>query len=140
MIKDNIKQLLEDFIYDEINKMIINNQFKSIYKLDDITFGDYKIKVEYNSIRIGTRDVSFVFDDYDTSYYRKKFLSIPYGKNIKVKTFTRIGKIRELYYEKEKEYLKEIEYTSMINGLPDEYRKNITRKEKIKEVLDENNK
>jgi len=102
--------------------------------LDDVKFGDYSIKIGYNAITMIAKDISFTFEEYFITSYRKKFWFISYGKEIKVKELTRIGKIREIYYKKEIEYQKEKEYKSMINSLPDNHKKNITRKQKFESL------
>ena len=129
--KQEIKDILENYLYDEINKMIIDEDFETLYNLDKKKYGKYFIRVNESSIIMKTRTIIFEFPYYDISHHQKKFLGISYGKFIIDKKETRIGKMYNKFYVMKKKYDKQKEYEIMINGLPTDTKKKLIRKSKF---------
>jgi hypothetical protein len=129
-IKHDIKDILEDFLYNEINKMIIDEDFETLYSIEKKRFGDYGILINNDSILVKSKTIIFEFPYYEISYHRKKFLGISYGKSITDKKETKIGKIYNKYYVMMTEYEKQKDYDNMINSLPTDIKKKLIRKNK----------
>lgn len=134
-IDNEIKTLMEDFIVNEMQKMIDNNKFNSIHDIEEKNFGEYNIKLRSGEIIFRYNTNNFYFPSVKIIEYRNKFLGIEYGKIVKKKLLTRVGKIREQYINAYSNYEEIIKNQEKIDALPEEIKKNILRRRKFKNII-----
>jgi len=139
-IKNKITEEMSNFIVNEIQKLIDDEKFETIYELEKIKFGKYFIRYSYNDdIIFYNGNISFLIPRYNTKPYFKTFLGIKYGKELNKETLTKYGeKLNEFENaQKDFEFIKENK--EILDYLPKDVKNNIIRKEKFKNIIvDEN--
>jgi len=142
-LKEEIIDKMTKFLINKIKDMIEKKDFKSIYELENIKYGEYKILVYLHHITLKTNDVSIELRLENHFVKRKKInlsfinYTLEYGNKINCSEKTELGKIVDLYLEEQKKYKTLIEHKNMIKSLPDEERKNILRKRKFPNIFDD---
>jgi len=137
-INEEIRENIEIFLINTIKKMIENEQFDTIYEIERIKYGDYNIIFNNDNIALHYKSIHFYFQFSEKKIEKNTLFGFSFGKGKTKLIKTKIGEMVDIYYKKMKEYQEIKDNKDMIDSLPDDIKKQILRKRKLENILEDN--